>query len=108
MTTENTSTNTEIYEARFHNGRILWRGTRAECEEAAKGTSAKVYKAKADLTYYGFSSANNAEQPAWFHTEAAARRFAEACGFENIEIETTTDAEACDIMDTPEKAWTRE
>ena len=34
---------TPMYEARFANGRILWRGPREECDAAAKDTSAKVY-----------------------------------------------------------------
>jgi hypothetical protein len=65
-------------------------------------------------TYYGFSTANNAEQPAWFHTAEAALRFANACGFTTGEdqrpltlddIETTNNAEAADIMDTATAPW---
>lgn len=63
---------------------------------------------KMSTKYYGFSSANKSEEPAWFHTEAAARAFAAACGFENAEIETTCDASAADIMDTAQTPWSRE
>ena len=55
--------------------------------------------------YFGFSNANSGEQSAWFHTEAAARRFAAACGWENAEIETITTPDAGDVMDTAETPW---
>ena len=61
-------------------------------------------------TYYGFSAANNSEEPAWFYTAAAALRFANQCGFTTGEdqraltiedIETTEDPDPDDIMDEP-------
>ena len=57
-------------------------------------------------THYGFKTANRGEQSAWFHSAEAAARFNAACGGELGEIETTTEAEPADIMDTPEKPWT--
>ena len=56
-------------------------------------------------TYYGFAKSNTSDQPAWFHTRAAAHRFAIACGWADAEIETSTDVDADDIMDTAETAW---
>jgi hypothetical protein len=67
--------------------------------------------------YYGFSTANSAEQPAWFYTAEAALRFATACGFTTGEeqrpltiddIETTSDVDAADIMDTATCPWSAE
>ena len=55
-------------------------------------------------TYYGFARANRAEEPAWFHTRAAAERFSIACG-DLGEIETTDKANPGDILDTPEEGW---
>lgn len=61
-------------------------------------------------TYYGFSSANNSEEPAWFYTADAALRFANQCGFTTggdhqpltiDDIETTADADPDDIIDEP-------
>ena len=60
------------------------------------------------MNYYGFKVANAGEQPAWFHTKAAARRFAAACGFGDVEIETTAAPDAGDVMDTPTAPWNRE
>lgn len=56
--------------------------------------------------YYGFSSAKTSDEPAWFHSEEAAERFALACGWDDYEIETTDEADEADIMDTPETPWT--
>lgn len=59
-------------------------------------------------TYYGFTHANREEEAAWFHTPAAAARFAEACWpGEPAGIETTSDPEPGSIMDTPDKPWTK-
>lgn len=59
------------------------------------------------MTLYGFTDANTSEEPAWFHTEDAAARFAKACGWNESEIETaeSEDVAADDIMDTPEAPW---
>lgn len=59
-------------------------------------------------TYYGFRAANSSEDPAWFHTRAAAERFNAACGGELGDIETTTEPDAADIMDTEDTPWTAE
>lgn len=56
-------------------------------------------------TYFGFSQANASDEPAWFHTQEAAERFALACGWKGATIETTDDADPADIMDTPETPW---
>lgn len=57
------------------------------------------------MTYYGFTSATYDDQPAWFHTPEAAERFARICWGASWKIETTNDAAAGDVMDTPEKPW---
>jgi hypothetical protein len=59
------------------------------------------------MTLYGFSTANNSDKPAWFHSEAAAQRFAAACGWEDAESEIADSDEVDDedIMDTPETPW---
>lgn len=63
-------------------------------------------------TYYGFSSANSYDEPAWFHTADAALRF--AAGWRTGEeqrvltiddIETTDDPNPDDIMDEPLIPW---
>jgi hypothetical protein len=62
-------------------------------------------------TYYGFHIANSADEPAWFHTYEAAERFAQACGFLDDTPETSEAGEFInpkDILDTPEKPWTKE
>ena len=55
--------------------------------------------------FYGFSKANTGDEPAWFHTENAAKRFALACGWGEVEPETTHNPEIAAIMDTPERPW---
>lgn len=55
--------------------------------------------------YYGFREANKGQEPAWFCSEAAARRFGIACGWEDLEVVTTYDPEPDDVMDTPSKPW---
>ncbi len=57
--------------------------------------------------FYGFKSATRGEEPAWFHTKAAARRFADACGWAGVEIETFWDPMPFDVMDTDELPWTK-
>lgn len=57
-------------------------------------------------TYFGFSHANTSDEPAWFHTPEAARRFASACGWEEAEIEKSDDIRQSDIMDSPTHPWT--
>lgn len=55
--------------------------------------------------YFGFSNANKSDEPAWFCSEAAAQRFAEACGWNEVEIETNDNPATDDIMDSPERPW---
>ena len=61
------------------------------------------------MTLYGFKSANASDEPAWFHSQEAAVRFADACGWEGVKIETANseDVSASDIMDTPESPWSK-
>ena len=56
-------------------------------------------------TYYGFENANRQQDSAWFHTEAAARRFADACGWTGMEIETCDNPLPGDVMDRAGKPW---
>jgi hypothetical protein len=56
--------------------------------------------------FYGFSISNRDERATWFHTAAAAQRFADACGFENVTVEAAADVDPDDVMDTAEIAWT--
>jgi len=61
------------------------------------------------MTLHGFSTANASDEPAWFHSEDAASRFAAACGWEDAQIETadSNEVSAGDIMDTPEQPWSK-
>jgi hypothetical protein len=56
--------------------------------------------------FYGFSISNRDERAAWFHTAAAAQRFAQACGFD-VTVEEVADVDPDDVMDTAEIAWTK-
>jgi hypothetical protein len=58
--------------------------------------------------FYGFSISNRDERATWFHTAAAAQRFSDACGFENVTVEAAADVDPDDVMDTAEIAWTLE
>lgn len=58
--------------------------------------------------YFGFSLANTAYEPAWFHTREAAQRFAQACGWGGVQIETCHNPEPNDVLDTADKPWTAE
>jgi hypothetical protein len=62
-----------------------------------------------NVTLYGFYSANTSNEPAWFHSFEAAQRFAASCGWGDAKIETTDSdsADSADVMDTPEKPWTK-
>lgn len=55
--------------------------------------------------WYGFTSANRGEEPAWFHTQAAAERFNAACGGQLGPVQTTDTAAPEDILDTIEIPW---
>jgi hypothetical protein len=59
--------------------------------------------------YYGFANASQTDDPAWFHTPAAARRFANACGWmPHVKIEECAEPPSGSIMDNPEQPWTKE
>jgi hypothetical protein len=60
-----------------------------------------------DATFYGFSRASHPEEAAWFHTHAAAVRFAKTCHLSpaNDPVETCRHPNPADILDTPEMPW---
>lgn len=59
---------------------------------------------------FGFSAANTSDQPAWFYSEDAAQRFADACGFNAAQIESawSDDVNSTDIMDSAAAPWSVE
>ena len=59
------------------------------------------------MKLHGFSNTHTEDEPAWFHTEDAARRFAEACGWTDPEIETidSEKVETDEILDTADSPW---
>ena len=59
-------------------------------------------------TYYGFKSANNASEQAWFHSVSAAMLFARASGWDiaPLSMESCEDPDRKYIMDTEQEPWT--
>ena len=83
-------------------------GGKRWAETLAEGTiSARAGEAAIMTALYGFSCSNAYDEPAWFHTEEAAERFAAACHFEDMEIEVidSEDADPKDIIDTATNPW---
>jgi hypothetical protein len=78
----------------------------------AKRRAARANGAKSggrpSVKLYGFSVASRGDEAAWFHSRAAAARFAQACGLDlSIEETDTSRVERRDIMDTAKKPWTK-
>ena len=61
---------------------------------------------------YGFTLSNHSDEPTYFHHYQSAVAFAKACGWDHTMVEIIfprgNEIKESDILDTPEKAWSKQ